>query len=84
MAITLEQAKQLRYGDTLHHVSLTNKNGTPLRVRVTGEVKTWKRDPDRIRVPLKHGLYDYGELTNGTWEGSKGFCLHLDDVSIPE
>ena len=82
--ITLKQAKDLKYGDILHHVKEKNKNKTPLRVRVSGAVKTWKRDPNRIRVPLKYGLYGYGELTNGTWEGSRGFTLHLEDVEFPD
>ena len=81
--ITLQQAKALYVGQILHHVSFKNADGTPLRARVTGTVKTWKRDPNRIRVPLKHGLYQYGELTNGTWEGSGGFTLYLDQVELP-
>ena len=35
------------------------------RWRVTGKVQRWKRDPERFRVPLKHGLYDYGALLPG-------------------
>ena len=81
MPITLEQAKQLNYGDMLHHINLTNSDGTPLRLRVNGKPKTWKRNPDRIKVPLKHGLYEYGELTNGTFEGNQ-FTLNLDEVNL--
>ena len=32
--------------------------------RRNGKTKTWKRDSDRWEVPVKHGLYDYGTLTN--------------------
>lgn len=53
--ITLAGAKELRYGEVL-----VDDNGK--RWRVTGKVQTWKRDPNRIRVPLKHGLYAYGAL----------------------
>jgi len=69
--ITLNQAKNLTYGNQLHHVSLKNADGTPQRFRVSGKVKTWKRDSTRIRVPIKRGLYQNGELTNGTFEGGR-------------
>ena len=65
--ITLEEAKALDYRATL----VDKRDGA--RWRVNGKVQTWKRDPSRIRVPLKHGLYQYGYLyetdfTNGVCE----------------
>lgn len=63
MAITLKQAKGLKLGQTLHHVTNKNADGTPQRWRVNGKPKTWKRDQGRVEVPLKHGLYTYGRLT---------------------
>lgn len=54
--ITLDEAKELQYRDVL--IDAQGK-----RWRVNGAVKTWKRDPHRIRVPLKHGLYAYDALT---------------------
>jgi len=81
MPITLKQAKELNYGDMLHHDSMTNSDGSPLRFRVNGKPKTWKRDVDRIKVPVKRGLYEYGEITNGTWEGNQ-FTLYLNEVSL--
>ena len=81
MPITLEQAKSLTWRDNLEHVKLTNADGTPMRFRVNGMVKTWKRDVNRIRVPLKHGLYDTGYLVNNTFEGGR-FELNLDEVSL--
>ena len=81
MAITLKQAKNLDYGDTLHHISLTNSDNTPMRFKVNGKPKTWKRDLDRIKVPIKRGLYEYGEVTNGSWEGGS-FTLHLNEVNL--
>ena len=56
MAITLEQAKNLSYRNVL--VAEDGK-----RWRVNGKVQTWKRSPERVRVPLKHGLYAYDYLT---------------------
>ena len=79
----IKEAKKLKYGQTIYHKTLTNSDGTPMRFRVMGSVKTWKRDPNRIRIPLKRGLYETGELTNGTWEGGR-YTLHLDEVTIEE
>ena len=40
-------------------VSLVN----PIRWRVNGKCKTWKRNPERFKLPIKHGLYSYGYIT---------------------
>ena len=82
MPITLEQAKKLKWRDELWHGTLKNADGTPMRFRVNGAVKTWKKNPNRIRVPLKHGLYETGYLVNGTFEGGR-FELELDEVYLP-
>ena len=83
MPITLEAAKKLTYGDILYVEDDFNSDGSKRRWRVTGKVKLWKRDPQRIKVPLKHGLYAYGELTNGTFEGNQ-HTLDLSMVSLNE
>jgi hypothetical protein len=61
--LTLEQAKHLRPGDILYHTTDKNADGTPTRWKVNGQVKTWKKDPNRIYIPLKHGLRSYDYLT---------------------
>ena len=61
--LSLEQAKQLQHGTILYHVSHRNADNTPQRWRVNGKPKTWKRSPERVQVPLKHGLYSYDYLT---------------------
>lgn len=33
------------------------------RIRPNGQLKLWKRDPKRFRLPWKAGLYVYGALT---------------------
>jgi hypothetical protein len=50
--ITLEEAKKLNYRDIL-----IDSRGK--KWRVNGKVKTWKKNPNRVYVPLKHGLYAY-------------------------
>ncbi len=82
MPITLEKAKQLTWNDTLYHDTATNADGTPMRFRVMGAVKTWKRNPNRIRVPLKRGLYQTGYLVNDTFEGGRCFDLDISKVSL--
>lgn len=61
--ITLKQAKNLEYGDIIHHTANKNADGTPQRWRVNGRVKLWKRSPNRVQIPIKHGLYDFDYLT---------------------
>jgi hypothetical protein len=46
----------------LYHTENRNRDGTPQRWRTNGGARFWKRDPQRFRMPLKHGMYDYGEL----------------------
>jgi len=61
--ITLDEAKRLHRGDRLHHVLNRNADGTAERWRVNGKVKTWKRAPGRVEVPIKYGMNGYGYIT---------------------
>lgn len=61
MTISLAQAQALFVGQTLHHKTRRNADGTPMRVRKSGVVKVWKRTGD-WRMPVKHGLYDSGYI----------------------
>ena len=58
--ITKEIALTLRHGQILHHKTLKNADKTPMRIRVTGKVKTWKTRPVDFRIPVAHGLYEHG------------------------
>ena len=73
--ITLDQAKALKPGDIIYHVTHRNADGTAQRWKVNGQVKTWKTFPGRVRVPVKHGLhsFDYVDETN----------LYLICLSVP-
>jgi len=73
--ITLEQAKALTWGAILHHVEFKNADGTPRRWRVSGKPKTWKRNPERVQVPVKFGLYRNDYLTEKD--------LHLVSLADP-
>ena len=46
----------LCYRDILYHKTLKNKDGSSVRCRVNGQLKTWKTRPDDFRLPVKYGL----------------------------
>lgn len=52
---TLQEMKGAKHGNTFR---IKGRNW-----RVNGKVKTWKRDPSRVHIPVKHGLYNYGYVT---------------------
>ena len=42
-------------GAVKEHITVARRNGA---------TQVWKRFPTRFRVPVKHGLRDYGEITD--------------------
>ena len=63
--ITKELALTLGYRTELYHRRLKNADGSPLRCRVNGKCKTWKRAfPGRFQLPVKHGLRHCFYITN--------------------
>lgn len=58
--MTVEQMKQLSYGQ---HVTFRNYQGRLVRLLINGQPKVWKRNPNRVQIPVKYGLYEYGYLT---------------------
>lgn len=60
--MTTQEAKRLTVGTVLYHKTYRNADGTPMRWRVNGKVRTWKKTPDRIQVPIKYGLKLCGYL----------------------
>ncbi len=60
----LEQAKQLSYHQVLHFQEVPSFQVSKCkRWRVNGKIKLWKRSPERIQIPLIHGLQRHGYLT---------------------
>ena len=88
MGITLQQAKALQFGDYIYSNRFTTSdNRTPKRWRVNGQVKTWKRDPNRIQIPFKYGLYNHGYLCHGEINDKinmKSIILELEDFELTE
>lgn len=54
-SITLDEIRRLHYGQTLWIHAL---DGKARQVRVSSNLKTWKRDPDRMECSFKFGLYE--------------------------
>lgn len=71
--MTLEEAKNVAIGDILYHIYNRNVDNTPQRWKVNGMVKRWKRDKDRIKIPIKFGLFTFDYIENDS--------LHLVEVS---
>jgi hypothetical protein len=55
--MTLDEAKALKAGDYVYTIT------GMVKWKVTGKPKIWKRDASRVKVPVKHGLYDHGYIT---------------------
>ena len=72
--LTLEEKKAMPYS----HVFILCWNPCNphynkfLEVKVNGASKTWKRSPDKVRIPYKYGLYEFGYITE------------LDEVRVPK
>jgi len=72
MPITLDQAKSLYSGQVVYHSINKNKDGTKQKWKINGQVKTWKRNPLKVKIPVKYGLYTYDYITEND--------LHLIDI----
>lgn len=62
--ITIQQAVTATYQQEFHHVTIKNRDKTPVRCRVNGQCKTWKTKPGEFRLPVKHGLRQCFYITN--------------------
>jgi hypothetical protein len=70
--INKAQAETLSHGHILYHITLRNKDGSALRARVNGRLQTWKRDPERFKLPMKHGLKECFYIDSTTIHGHAG------------
>lgn len=61
--MTLNQVKALSYGDYIKHEHYINADGSYTCIKVSGRPKTWKRNPERVQVPVKIGFWQYGYIT---------------------
>lgn len=77
--LTIELLNNLHYGTTLYHQSQRNADGSPVRCRINGKLKTWKRDPNRFEIPVKYGLKDCFYITN---ESAIDWCINEEDAML--
>ena len=64
--LTLADISNLSHRSILKHKVLTNKDGSALRCRINGKIKTWKTRPGEFQLPVKHGLRDCFYITQTT------------------
>lgn len=67
-------AKFLKPGDIINDTKVANSKGKLIHWKINGKPKTWKKDPNRIKIPIKFGLWEYWYVTED----------NLDCFSIPE
>jgi len=67
MTVTKDQAivaVEFHYGTCQNHIGIRGgKTLQQIRFRRNGKTKTWVTRPDEFRVPIKHGLREYGYIT---------------------
>lgn len=72
--LTLDEAKLLKAGDVIHPLDgngnfITNKSNTLPQRWVITSVKTWKRNPEQIRIKAQRGLYERAVILQYHLEG---------------
>ncbi len=70
---TIMNTRLIKTATNFEHKTATNADGTRLRARRNGATKTWKTRPGNFRIPVKHGLYQYGYIDHNN---------HLEWVSV--
>ena len=56
----VDLAEMISWCNSHSHIHFKSIDGTARHAKVNGAVRTWKRDPNRVEVPVKYGLYEYG------------------------
>lgn len=62
-AMTIDEIRALRPDQ---RVKFLAHDGTMRELKINGRIRTWKRDPDRIEVPVKYGMYEYATFDQYT------------------
>lgn len=53
-------AEMIEHCSKHSHITFLSTDNTARNCKVNGAVKTWKRNPNRVEVPIKYGMYEYG------------------------
>ena len=51
-------------GRMIHHYTDIKLADKVIKWCANGKCKTWKTRPNEFKLPIKHGLYDYGYITH--------------------
>jgi hypothetical protein len=62
-ALTVAQVKKMTGNETIYLIGYYNADGSPTTYRQNGKIQFWKTRPEDFRIPVKRGLYEYGEVT---------------------
>jgi len=66
--MTYEEATSLSRGEFIYLPGDMTSTGTTQKWRVNGAYKTWKTKPGVFMLPIKHGLRNFGHLTNENYQ----------------
>lgn len=69
--VTVGMIKEWAALGTLHELRIIGRDGTWFRVRPSGRLRLWKRDPHRVELPVKYGMYESLTLTSSDFDGGK-------------
>ena len=58
--MTRTDVMALSYGA---HPAIILNNGRLGAVKVNGALRTWKREPNRVEIPVKYGMYECATLS---------------------
>jgi hypothetical protein len=56
--MTLDEVKSLN-ASPVTHIWFRSVQGDARRAKLNGRVRTWKRDANRVEIPVKYGMYEY-------------------------
>jgi hypothetical protein len=58
--MTREEIMTLKSGD---HAAVILNSGRLGTCKINGAIRTWKREPGRVEIPVKYGMYEYAVLS---------------------
>ena len=64
--ITMQDALDAHIGSEFHGLSADGRK--IITVRVNGRCQTWRTRPAEFRLPIKYGMWEYGEITHNDTE----------------
>ena len=69
--LTVQQVREMAGIFQPSHLWFVSIRGDARQCKVNGAIRTWKRDPNRVEVPMKYGFYEYGTFTTADIEAGR-------------